>query len=306
MNELALVDWLQKRIAGAPDVLLGPGDDCALVDPQGAGALAITTDTLLEGAHFRPDDDPRAVGEKALAASLSDLAAMGCRPRWCVAGVGCRRGAAADWAERFADGVLACAARHGIALVGGDVTLGDGPVSITVTAVGSPFPGGPVRRAGARAGDVLAVTGRLGGSLAGRHLSFTPRLRESEHLCAAGAVHAMMDLSDGLALDLRRLCRASGVGAVVEAAALPVHDDARTAADGRSPALHALTDGEDFELLCAVAADRWTELAAGWPFAEVPFTAVGRCVPVAEGLALMGADGSRTDWPEGGYVHDDA
>ncbi len=304
MDELELVDWLCERLAGAgPDVVQGPGDDCALLDMQGV-TLAATTDALLEGVHFRAEDPAQDVGWKAVACGLSDLAGMGCAPRWGLCAVGLRRGGDGDWARGLAEGMAACARKHGLALVGGDVTAGDGPASVTVTALGRPLPGGPVRRSGAQPGDIVAVTGALGGSGAGRHLSFAPRLAESERLCASEAVTAMMDLSDGLALDLKRLTRASQVGARVEAGRVPVHPDAEALAarEGTDARMHALTDGEDFELLLTVRAQAWDALASRWSL-STPLVRIGRCTEADRGLVLVDETGQAGDWPGGGYVH---
>jgi thiamine-monophosphate kinase len=303
VNELDLIDWLRPRLPMRADVELGAGDDCALVRPDG-GPLAVTVDQLLEGVHFRPEDDPAAVGWKTLAVSLSDLAAMGCAPRWAVTALGMRRGAAEDWPRRFAEGLGMCAREYGVALVGGDYTVGDGPISVSLTAIGSPFNGGPARRDGARAGDVLAVTGALGGSIRGRHLRFAPRLAESRSLCAHGGVRAMMDLSDGLAADLPRFCRASGVGARVHAATLPVHPDVPQAGQADPAYLHAMQDGEDFELLVALAPGRIDALMAGWPH-PTPLTVIGECAGAADELVLVDPEGNAGDWPGGGYVHGD-
>jgi thiamine-monophosphate kinase len=304
MNELTLLAELRKRLAMPESVLLGPGDDGALLDVAEAKVLCAACDTLLEGTHFRPDDDPYAVGRKAVAVNLSDLAAMGCRPLWGLTGFGASRAHDEPWIGRFTDGLLDEAQAAGLVLVGGDVTSGEGPSSVTVTVLGAPFPGGPVRRAGARAGDVLAVTGPLGGSLAGRHLAVEPRLPESEWLCANGPPRAMIDLSDGLALDLKRLAGECGLGARIEAGAVPVHEDASRLAhaDGRSPLDHALGDGEDFELLAAFAPETFDRLCADWPFGR-PLVRIGSLTGPATGLLLVDGEGEHP-WPEGGYVHD--
>jgi len=280
--------------------------------------LAATTDIFLEGTHFRPDDDPWAVGWKAAAANLSDLAATGCRARWLLAAAGVRRDTGEEWLRRAAEGLLACAREFGAALVGGDTTSGNGPTSICVTALGTPLPGAPLLRSGARAGDVVAVTGAFGGSLLGRHLRPVPRLREIAALLAAseamggGVVTAAMDVSDGLALDLSRLCRESGCGAEVDAAAIPVHPDAATLAETseRESALHhALGDGEDFELLVTVRPADWDALLARYAEARgrnpslAPLAKVGICVE-DRGLRLRTEEGGVIPLAPLGYEHD--
>ncbi|MBN1256374.1 MAG: thiamine-monophosphate kinase [Planctomycetes bacterium] len=307
MNELDLIAWLRQRLRMRPDVIAGPGDDCAILNTSDCALLAATTDSLLEGKHFTASDDPRAVGYKTVAVSLSDLAAMGCSPRWALAGLGLRRGAGEDWVKGFAEGLIGCAEEYGLSLVGGDFTSSDAPTSITLTALGAPFPGGPIYRSGAQAGDLLIVTGSLGGSLSGRHLGFIPRLQESEFLCKnyGGHLHAMIDLSDGLALDLRRVCAESGVGAQVEADSIPVSKEAQELAttDNLSPLAHALSDGEDFELLCALAPESWESLAASWPF-TAKLTKLGFFTPASDGLLLVKSSGETCPLPEGGFIHD--
>jgi thiamine-monophosphate kinase len=307
MGEAALLEWLRRQAAPRdPSVAVGSSaDDCAHLVLDGRW-LAASVDTFLEGTHFTADAPPEAVGWKAMAASLSDLAASACRARWALAGAGLRRGAGESWARGLAQGLLAAARRYGVDLVGGDTTTGEGPASVTVTVLGEPLAERPLLRSGGRPGDVLVVTGRLGGSLLGRHLAPEPRLAEIARLCAldAAALRAGMDLSDGLALDLSRLIRESGCGAELDADAVPLADAARRMAetDGKSPLAHALADGEDFELLLAVAPEAWPRLAAA--YAEepglAPLTAVGRLVP--EGLWLKDASGRRPLAPDG-YEH---
>ena len=302
VDELAMVEWLRTTLPQGSGVILGPGDDCALLDVSGARELAVTTDTLLEGTHFLATDDAELVGWKTAAVSVSDLAAMGCRPQWAVTGAGLRRGTDEAWLRGFVAGLSRCARLFGMGLVGGDITSWDHPASFTLTAFGSPWPGGPVRRSGARPGDILAVTGSLGGSFPDRHLCFLPRVEESRRLCASGAVTAMMDLSDGLALDLRRLCAMSGVGVTVDAAHLPVSTEARDQAKGDPEAMlrKALCDGEDFELVFAVRPDAWDALATAWDHAT-PITRIG-VFTSGRSRTLRCGDGDRP-LPEGGYVH---
>jgi len=222
--------------------------------------------------------------------------------------------------------MLAAADRFGATLAGGDTTSGPGPACVTVTALGEPMPGGPVTRGGARPGDVLAVTGRLGGSLrpagGGRHLRPEPRLREIEWLLrlAGGGLRAAMDLSDGLAMDLPRLARESGVGAAVEAGRVPVSASAlelarlETAKDARSglaretAVRHALRDGEDFELLLALAPEAWEKVSAAWPPSSdgtrktlAPVTRIGTFNRNRQ-IRLLWPDG-RKEPLSGGYEH---
>ncbi len=309
MGERELLGWFRKRLdARDPTVLAGAGlDDCAhLRLPEGQN-LIVTADTLLEGTHFLPQTDPVKVGWKTVAVNLSDLAASGARPLWAVVGLGVRRGLGDRWVMRLTEGMLSCCRRYGLHLVGGDVTGGDGPSSITLTAMGVPYPGGPLLRGGARPGDILVVSGRLGGSIRGRHLQPEPRLREIEAILQVLAPHAGMDLSDGLALDLARMLDPADAGAVLDEAAIPVSPDAEAQAqeNGRPALAHALNDGEDFELLLALAPEDWARLQAAWPPPGIatPLTAVGTVVR-ERGLALRRRDGRVEPLEARGYEHD--
>lgn len=287
---------------GGPALRLGIGHDCAALDLEG-GPAVVTTDVLIDGVHFHLSEcGPAAAAGKALHVNLSDLAAAGAVPVAWFLGLVLPRGAPAALRAGLVDGFVAAAEREGVPLAGGDTNVADGPLVLAVTAVGRPGPMGVVTRAGARVGDVLSVTGPLGGSLLGRHLTFRPRLDASAALTAARVPHAMLDLSDGLSRDLPRLCQASGVGARVEAACVPVHADALALSrDGRSPLEHALDDGEDFELLLAHAplapAVEAQLLAAG-----VRLHALGRVVTQREGLRLCDPRGSVPLVPRG-YDH---
>ncbi|MDR2391443.1 MAG: thiamine-phosphate kinase, partial [Planctomycetota bacterium] len=267
MQEEELLSRMRQLFAAAgPSVLIGSGpDDCAHLEADGR-RLAVSCDAFAEGSHFLPDAPPEAVAEKSLAASVSDLAASACRPRWALVSLAIRQGADPDWANRFAQGLARSAGELGVPIVGGDTVSSRHGMFVSVTVIGEPLPGGPVLRSGAKPGDALVVTGEFGGSLSGRHLHPRPRLREIGELmgfCAGSGLGrlpgAAIDVSDGLALDLSRLCRESGVGVELEAAAIPVAAEAGPAAESscRSRLDCALADGEDFELLLALPLELW-------------------------------------------------
>ena len=223
LGEFDYIDWVRRQTPGDPRVLLGPGDDCALL---GGPALPwlITTDMLLEGSHFRlAEAGPRRVGHKALAVNLSDIAAMAGQPVAAVVSVGLPRQGAKQIAEELYQGMRALADKFDTAIVGGDTNTWDGGLVLSVTLLGQPTPPGPVRRAGAQPGDWLLVTGPLGGSLLGKHLDFTPRVAEAIRLQQCACLHAMIDISDGLAADAHHLCEESNCGAVLRAEAIPIH-----------------------------------------------------------------------------------
>jgi thiamine-monophosphate kinase len=272
MNEFELIARLRPLLTGNASVVVGAGDDCAVLASPGPGReLLFKTDCVVEGVHFTPETAPDRIGRKALARVLSDVAAMGGTPTAAVITLGLPTGFDSDRVEAIYRGMAELARTHEVALVGGETSRTPGAFSLGVALVGWVPAGRAVLRSGARVGDALFVTGELGGSIEGHHLDFEPRLEEGRWLTENFSVHAMMDLSDGLAGDLPHLLAASGVpGAVLHRDALPIRRAALLRArlgDTAKPAVAAaLTDGEDFELLLAVAPadavrllDRWRE-----------------------------------------------
>lgn len=240
--------WLADALAALPrdvNVRIGPGDDAAVVGVP-RGDVVVTTDALIDGVHFVLDDcGPEAAASKAVRVNLSDLAAMGAEPIGLVVAAVLPRPVERTLFDRLMTAFREEAARFACPLLGGDTNAATGPLVLSVTALGTPGPGGVVTRSGARAGDTLSVTGPLGGSGNGRHLGPEPRLEAGALLAREGIATAMMDLSDGLSRDLPRLAEASGLGATLDAAAIPIHDDAEGDLE------RALHEGEDFELLVA-------------------------------------------------------
>ena len=273
-------DRLIRRIARGvrldASVLRGIGDDCAVLKGAGGKLLLFASDMLVEGVHFLPSARPEAIGWKALAVNVSDVAAMGGLPRWAVISLGLPRNQSVSFVDRLYRGLRRCAARFGVNLVGGD-TVRAPRVTVDVAIVGEVGRDRLTLRSGARPGDALLVTGRLGGAVrSGRHLAFTPRLKEARALGARAKLHAMMDLSDGLACDLPRLCEQSGVGAALEIGRLPRRR-------GLSAA-RALSEGEDFELLIAAAPAQARRLLR-WAEKNLPcgLTRIGWVVPYRGG-----------------------
>lgn len=305
-GEFAYIDWLRSRTPADPRVPIGPGDDTAALRLSANAQTLVTTDMLLEGSCFLLDEaGPRRVGRKAMAVNLSDIAAMAGRPVAAVVSVGLprgeRRGVSPTWiAQELYLGLREMADAFDTAVVGGDTNSWDGPLAVSVTIIGEATGRGPVRRSGARPGDCLFVTGPLGGSIRGHHLDFTPRVREALQLHAAVELHAMIDISDGLAADLAHICEESRCGAVLRAEAVPITDAARTIGDGKPPLEHALGDGEDFELLFAVSPDDGRRLLAEQPVAGVTLNHIGECA--TEGMWLETAGGRERLEPRG-YVH---
>jgi thiamine-monophosphate kinase len=252
VGELDLIRWIRGRIGKrAGRIVVDSGDDAAVLK-VGRGNLLFKTDSVIDGVHFdsrtaRPED----VGHKAIARCLSDIGAMGCFPTFAVVAMMIPRNARQAWIKRLLTGLERTARNFDTAVVGGDVATHQGRLAINVALLGETRDLKPVRRSGARVGDAIAVTGPLGGSILGRHLRFTPRVREGVELNRRFELHAMIDLSDGLSTDLRHLCEESRVGAILYADRIPITPAARRLArkDKRSPIEHALSDGEDYELL---------------------------------------------------------
>ena len=308
--ETEFVSWLLRRIPADPRLEVPPGDDAAVLRPPAMRRTVVTVDMLSEGVDFilGPDCPAAAVGHKALAVSLSDLAAMAARPEAAFVAVTLPRHGGDAIGRGLQEGIARLAAAHGVTIAGGDTNAWDGPLVISVTAIGSVPPGRAWRRDGARPGDAIVVSGACGGSLLGRHLAVAPRCREAITIAERFTVHAAIDVSDGLALDLARMMQASGTGAVLDPAALPIHPDAvrmsSLPGDGRTALDHALGDGEDFELLMTLPADEAARLvaAAGAAPLALPLTTIGEVV-AGGGLFLRNADGTRTPLEPRGFVH---
>jgi thiamine-monophosphate kinase len=227
------------------------------------------TDCVVEGVHFLRSHEPERVGWKALSRAVSDIAAMGGAPGDALVTIFSPPDVSADYWDRFYAGLTRAATLHGIGIAGGEISRHPSTIAASIALTGTVPRGGGIRRGGGRPGDVLCVTGRLGGSLAGHHLDFVPRLREGQWLAASGAATAMMDLSDGLASDIPRLAAASRCGFVIDPAKLPLNP-------GCTPA-NALRDGEDFELLVAIDPVAVASLREAWQeqFPDTPLTPIG-------------------------------
>ncbi|MEM1167148.1 MAG: thiamine-phosphate kinase [Planctomycetota bacterium] len=294
MDESRLLAHIYARAAGTvPEgVLVGPGDDCAVIESaSGAPPLLLTVDQLIEGRHFEPDTLFDRIAHKAIARSVSDLAAMGGAPigALCAASLPAsftRDDELFDHAHRAA-GALACP------LIGGDIARTTGPLTLSITAIGRAHAmRGPVLRSDARPGDDLYLTGRLGGSFeSGRHLSFTPRLGEGTALCDTLGHHlgAMIDLSDGLGRDAGRIALASSVRLEIETALVPMHEGVK---DWR----RAVADGEDYELLFTARAEVPRTVAG------TTIVRIGRVV-AGEGCIAIDPEGHHHDIAHAGWDH---
>ena len=288
LSEFDLIARLRKKTRTRSNVLVGIGDDTAVIR-AGAKDLLFTTDMLIEGRHFRRRDASLyEIGRKALAVNLSDIAAMGGVPTQAVIAVGLPKSLSGRSFEELYDGIRDLANKFRVDLVGGDTNHSE-KLIVSVALLGEVEKGKALLRSGARVGDAVLVSGELGGSYASKkHLNFIPRLREARHLAKYFHVHAMMDLSDGLASDARRLAEESRVGILIEESRLPVSRAAKSTAQ-------ALTEGEDFELLFTLSEKEARRLSK-------KFTVVGRVLPRSQGVKLLKKNGSRAALT-GGFDH---
>jgi thiamine-monophosphate kinase len=336
VGELRVIRRVRDAVgASAPGVRTGIGDDTAVLDMTPGAVVLATTDLIIEDVHFRRAwASAGDLGWKALAVNLSDIAAMGGTPRYALVAFAIPPDTPMGDVDAFFEGLRDAAAPHGVAIVGGDTSASPGGWFVNVTVLGE-HEGAPRLRSAARAGEAVAVTGSLGASAAGlivlekgpeqaraagveagaareairAHLRPTPRVAEGRWLGAAAGVHAMMDLSDGLATDLGHICRESRVGARVMADRIPVAAAAREAARalGGDALSWAASGGEDYELILTCEADAIERLAAGLREATgTQLTAIGQIHPLEPGqepgVAFLGADGEPVR-PPAGYEH---
>ncbi|HEX4139259.1 MAG TPA: thiamine-phosphate kinase [Candidatus Methylacidiphilales bacterium] len=269
----------------ARKIFVGTGDDCAVLRGEGkSNYLLFKTDAVVESVHFRPREKPELIGRKALARALSDLAAMGATPLAAVITLGVAKRESVRRLKGIYAGLEKIAKKYGVNLVGGETTRAK-ELFLNVALLGECRGYAPVLRSGAKPGDLIAVTGRLGGTRVAKHLQFEPRLAEGQWLARKKFATAMMDLSDGLGADLPRLARASGVSFRLEAGTIP-----------RSPKTSlraAISDGEDYELLFTVRSALAEKLKKEWPFAT-PVHFIG----------AMGRRGAKSGFPRGTYGFD--
>ena len=324
IGELRLVLRIRDATrSGAPGVMVGIGDDCAVLAVSAGAKLLATTDLLLENVHFRRTyASPADIGWKALAVNLSDIAAMGGTPRFALVALACPPGTTVEEIDAFYDGARRASAPHGVAIVGGDTSSSPDGWLVNITLLGE-LSGTPRLRSAARVGDVIAVTGALGESAAGlaileategtrsvplldrldprildrvrrAHLHPVARVIEGRWLAALPATHAMIDLSDGMATDLGHIARESTVGARVHVDRLPISDAVKSVAGalGRDPVQLAVAGGEDYELLVTADPAAIHELSAGLPSATgTRLTVVGEIVTASEGVRFLDARG---------------
>jgi thiamine-monophosphate kinase len=305
IGEFGLIERLERLVRpnglSRSGKLIGIGDDCAVL-PSGVRDryLLCTCDPVVEGSHYPAGTSPRWIGWKAMARNLSDIAAMGGIPKWAVVSIGIRRDTPVREVEALYRGLNAAAERFGCKIVGGDTTHVIHEQFVVVTLWGEVEKDKVKLRSAARPGDAVLVTGKLGGSIRGKHLRFVPRVDEARWLVSRFPVRAMMDVSDGLASDLRRLIEAGKgrIGFEIEASAVPI------AAAARGNLQAALCDGEDFELLFTIAAGEVDRLCRAWRRRfKLPLTRIGRVTRDAGQIVLVRPDGNRQRVSVKGYDH---
>ena len=291
LGEFGLIDRMAKRIRTDGTVVKGIGDDCAVLALDAKRYLLFTSDMTVEGVDFLACDDPALVGRKALAVCMSDIAACAGIPRHCLVSLGLPGNTAVRRVDRLFKGMRGIAASFGVNIVGGDISRARA-LTIDVSMLGIVEKKDLVLRSGARAGDVIFVSGSFGGSRTGKHLCFTPRLRQARYLCRRCTVHAMIDVSDGLLADLGHILKASHAGAILYEDRIPLSPEARDIKD-------ALCSGEDFELLFTVPLTQARRLASK----TRDFTAIGEIVAPRRGLTLVERSGKKRKVRPSGYTH---
>jgi thiamine-monophosphate kinase len=302
MTEEAFLKALFARLPSPPGrLVIPPGDDCAGYALGGGKILLVAVDQIVEKRHYLVQGPnaatPEKVGRKLLARNLSDIAAMGGKPLFCLVAATIGAGHDERWLNRFFDGILKLGKKHNVSLIGGDLATAPQDTVAALTIIGEVGTAHVCRRSGARAGDLLFATGKFGRSFqTGHHLSFEPRLKEGQWLARKGFARAMIDVSDGLLFDAWRLCRASGVGLRLDRTVIP-----RRTADTTTD--EALNDGEDHELLFAVPKTKAKDLMESWPFARVAVTKIGGFLSADRPVIIDGRGNRLSGRNMGGFDH---
>lgn len=307
MKEFELIDRLIPLLPGNKGTLVGAGDDCAVLDVGMPGKLLLfKTDAVVEGVHFTQDDGWVRVGRKAISRALSDIAAMAGEPLSALVTLGLPSDFDFKKVKEIYQGIQGRAAMFGVSVSGGETVRSTQGVFLSISMVGWVPQSRLLLRKNMRTADALFVTGDLGGSRSGKHLDFIPRIEQAKWLADRFEIHALMDVSDGLAGDLQRLIEASGLGIELLSETIPVSKEAKKAAQqgGASALNRALSDGEDFELLFTVPASVAVELLDAWKkrFPDLKLSCIGKVVS-ERGVRVLSRSGRFTNLDCHGYDH---
>jgi len=321
LDEFALIEQVFARLAPAGAPAFGLGDDAAVLTPKPGHDLILTKDMMTAGRHFFPDDAPDLIARKLMRVNLSDLAAMGADPLGCLLGLAFGGDLDVDLARRLAQGLAADQAAYGCPLIGGDTISGAGGLTLSLTAIGQTPHGQALRRGGARAGNLVCVSGTIGDAALGLRLLgagqpvaaadrplldryYLPQPRLALGQALRGLATACIDVSDGLIADLGHICERSGLGAVLRLEEIPLSPAARRHVAGESSLMRAcVTGGDDYELAFTLAPDDLPALRRAATAIETPVAVIGEMVEGQANVSVLAADGSATDFGPGGYTH---
>ena len=295
LGEFNFIKTIAKGCINHKSVIKGIGDDAAVVKLKKNSILLFTADMLIEDVHFLRNQPPESIGHKAVACSISDIAAMGGMPRYALISVAFPKNLKVSIARGIYRGMQRTAKKFGLSIIGGDTNSTD-KIIIDVSICGEAVGGKVILRNGARKGDLIFVTGRLGGSHKGWHLNFTPRIKEARFLAVKYPLHAMIDITDGLISDLGHIMQMSKKGAVIWQECIPVSPEAQTLED-------AYYRGEDFELLFTIGKSYANDLKKRWPFKKVKLTCIGEITAAVNGLRIKDKTGKLIKAKPGGWRH---
>ncbi|MBS1259641.1 MAG: Thiamine-monophosphate kinase [Candidatus Scalindua arabica] len=304
MDEFSFIKWIRGNQKKDKNIVIGIGDDCASIKINGNRQCLVTTDMLVEGTHFDlKKNTPGEIGKKSIACSISDIAAMGCSAKYVVVSICFPQETRTKFAKELFMGIKREADAYNIKIIGGDVVSSKKMLAINVTMYGENKGVKPVTRSGAKADDVIMVTGALGGSILKKHFAFKPRLKEGQLLNKKFNINSMIDISDGLVADLNHILEESGVGAVLCEDEVPVSADAKKLArkTGLSALHHALHDGEDYELLFTLSGKESKRLLASSSF-PVRLSKIGH-IKRSKGISMQGSNGKLKKIKPVGYEH---
>ncbi len=295
LGEFNFISAIAQRKLLNKKVLKGIGDDAAVVSISKNDCLLFTADMLIENVHFLKSANPQAIGHKAISCSISDIAAMGGSPLYVIASVAFPKDLDINFAKKIYKGMQKTAAKYSVDIIGGDTNSSE-KIIIDIFLCGQAKKKQVVLRDNAKIGDCIFVTGKLGGSQYGGHLSFTPRIAESNYLVSRYKINSMLDISDGLIADLGHILKQSKKGAVLEQRNIPIHKKAICLEN-------AFYDGEDFELLFTLDEKEAKKLFLNWPFKKVKLSCIGKITGRGTGLKLIDKKGKLTKIKPGGYRH---